>query len=147
MNKESGRSIVEMVLVLALMGVISIASIKAYHSGQNNNEINKIVELVSIASVNGLTKMKFLSDTSCASPGKFKDFDDLDCVDAKNIWSVIGKEKNDYKCISSLKADSTGRVKITFSPNCSKIKDNLTGQWGNHWNAEKDIYTPPRDEE
>lgn len=137
MNKESGRSMIEMILVLALMGVITIGSIKAYQNGNNQNEANKITELVSIASTNGLTKMKNYPNATS--------------------WQFIGKNKNDYSCISSLIINPyddshppkiiQGSVKINFGAGCDKIKNILIGQWGDRWNAEKNIYTPPKDEE
>lgn len=144
MKNETGRSMVEMMMVLALMGVLTIGGIMAYKDAQNKNKANTIHELVSIASLNSLTKMKLLSDVSC--PGeKFRDFNN-DCVDGRNIWNVIGKEKTDYKCISSLKADSRGKVQIIFA-GCDKVKKILTTQWGDFWNEGTNTYTPPKDDE
>ena len=133
MKHEFGRSMVEMIMVLALIGILTIGAILAYQNGQNQNEANKIHELVSIASINGLTKMKE--------------------YDNSKIWGVIGKvderAKGYYKCVTSLSVDKKGDVKITFSPDCNKVKNMLISQWGSHASGSGDTYTytPPRDDE
>lgn len=128
-KSEIGRSMIEMMAVLALIGIITIGSITAYKNGQNQSEVNKITELVSIASVNGLTKMKTLPDSG-----------------AHNIWTIMGKEKADYKCISSLEAKANGQVIVGFS-DCGKVKTIITGQWGSLWDDETNTYTPPYDDD
>ena len=126
MKKETGRSMIEMIMVLALIGILSIGAIMAYQNGQTQNEANKIHELVSIASLNGLTKMKDYSD--------------------ETIWNAIGKKKTDYKCVSSLSVNRNGNVRINFN-DCDKVKKILTSQWGSHWNSGNNTYTPPKDDE
>ena len=128
MQNESGRSMIEMIIVLILMGTLTIGGILAYKNAQNQSKATGIAELVSIASVNGLTKMK--------------DYDN------SKIWNVIGKKYDDYKkCVSSLSVKANGQVIITFKPDCDKIKKILTTQWGSFWKAETSTYTPPKDDE
>lgn len=128
MHNESGRSLIEMMMVLALIGLMTIGSIKAYQSGNDQNEANKIHELVSIASLNGLTKMKEKSGDAA--------------------WKSIGKEPDDYKCVdkNTFSFRANGSVRINFKASCDKVEKILTTQWGRHWNG-TDTYTPPKDDE
>lgn len=128
MLNDSGRSMIEMILVLALIGILSIGGITSYQNAQDQNDANKINELVSIASLNGLTKIKN--------------------YDNERIWTVIGKKQEDYGCIRSLAVRSNGQVDIQFD-GCRKVKGILLDQWGNHayGSEESYTYTPPREDE
>ncbi len=122
---ESGKSLVEMLAVLALIGVISMIGVMGYQSAIATNKANQISELVSIASMTGKTKMKG--------------------YDKNNIWNAIGKNKEDYKCVSSLSVESNGVVTIKFetTDDCQTVEQRATSQWGNRWNG-TDTYTPPQ---
>lgn len=125
MRNESGKSLVEMIAVLALIGVISIGGIFGYQSANASHKANQITELVSIASMTGKTKMK--------------------TYDNDNIWRAIGKNKEDYKCISKLSVNSNGTVTIEFTADsdCPTVKQRATSQWGSRWSEPK-TYTPPQ---
>lgn len=126
MRNESGKSLVEMLAVLALIGVISIGGIFGYQSANATHKANQITELVSIASMTGKTKMK--------------------SYDNGTIWRTIGKNKEDYKCVSSLSVNSNGTVTIEFTADrdCKTVKQRATSQWGNRWNESAKTYTPPQ---
>ena len=126
MRNESGKSLVEMLAVLALIGVISIGGIFGYQSANASHKANQITELVSIASMTGKTQMKNYGDGT--------------------IWRAIGKNKEDYKCVSSLSVNSNGTVIIEFKSDsdCQTVKQRATSQWGNRWSESDGTYTPPQ---
>ena len=129
MRNETGKSLVEMLAVLALIGVISIGGIFGYQSANASHKANQITELVSIASMTGKTIMK--------------------SYDNDNIWRAIGKNKEDYKCISSLSVDLNGKVIIGFGSDsdCQTVKQRATSQWGNRWNESAGTYTPAQNKD
>lgn len=126
MRNESGKSLVEMLAVLALIGIISIGGIFGYQSANASHKANQITELVSIASMTGKTKMKNYNNST--------------------IWRTIGKNNDDYKCISSLSVDLNGKVEIGFGSDsdCQTVKQRATSQWGSRWDESSKTYTPPQ---
>ena len=92
MNNESGRSMVEMLGVLAIIGVLSIGGIAGYTIAMNRYRANEIIDTAAKLAVIGMTK-NINGGTATAT------FDDL------NITSVGG-------CVSNMVADSAGVVTI-----------------------------------
>lgn len=54
---ESGRSITEMLAVLAIIGVLSISSLVGVQHLMNKNKVNSIIQTVNLASVQILTTL------------------------------------------------------------------------------------------
>ena len=126
MKHDSGRSMVEMIMVIALIGVLTLGSLYAYQTARNKSEANRIQELVSTASLNALTKMKNLPNSG-----------------EHNVWKVTGKEEEDYPCVDSLQASTDGNVSIQFTADCDDIKKLLVTQWGDQVSGNNPYtYTP-----
>ena len=67
-NNESGRSMIEMLGVLAIIGVLSVGGIAGYSKAMNKYRINKAVEQITLISGNIRTffgPQKYLSGEKC----------------------------------------------------------------------------------
>lgn len=98
MKNESGRSMVEMLGVLAIIGVLSIGGIAGYSMAMNRYRANNIIHAASQVSVIDMTR----------SGGTETDLDDV------GITAV--------DCVSGMTADEhQGVVEITLDGNCDDI--------------------------
>lgn len=125
-DSESGRSMVEMMGVLAIMGIIAIGGLAGFRSAMNKMSASKIVEI--IGEVSGEAQRR----NTCIYNEDLEDDDDFEipqCVD-----EIIGAEN--------------GQVLITFKEDCAEI-ENAVGNSFNKCRWEKDedhtyIYIPNR---
>ena len=93
MNNESGRSMVEMLGVLAIIGVLSIGGIAGYTIAMNRYRANEIIDTAAKLAVIGMTK-NINGGTATAT------FSDL------NITGNVGG------CVNAMTADNAGVVTI-----------------------------------
>ena len=63
---ESGRSMIEMLGVLAIIGVLSIGGLAAYNSAMDRNTANNILDYASKAGMNA-TEKKAAGKTDCTA--------------------------------------------------------------------------------
>ncbi len=98
MNNESGRSMVEMLGVLAIIGVLSIGGIAGYTIAMNRYRANEIIDTAAKLAVIGMTK-NINGGTATAT------FNDL------NITGNVGG------CVNAMTATNAGVV--TIEGNCS----------------------------
>ena len=90
-TNETGRSMVEMMAVLAIIGIITVGGMAGFRVAMNKVLANEIASLVAESSIYAQTHNKTIS------------FNDLD-----------GMEDRDIQCIESSKAFSNGQVTVTF---------------------------------
>ena len=98
MNTEHGRTMIETLGVLAIIGVITVGSLAGYRTAMNKLRANAITELVAEISVEAQTHNQRL------------DLSDLDDV-------------GEIHCLADMKGASNGQVKITFAEGCDDIKE------------------------
>ena len=127
MNNESGRSMVEMLGVLAIIGVLSIGGIAGYTIAMNRYRANEIIDTAAKLAVIGMTK-NINGGTATAT------FNDL------NITSNVGG------CVNAMTADNAGVVTIgtnSCSPGvqnailsiaAARAETTANGTTTKHWN-------------
>ena len=102
MKKEnnSGRSMVEMLAVLALAGIITIGGLAGFGTAMKKMKANDITEVIALASAYVLTHNVTItkSDIDKAIEGALPD------------------------CISGITAKEDGTVTVTFSEECNEVK-------------------------
>ena len=125
MNNENGRSIVEMMGVLAIMGILTIGGLAGFRSATNKMSASKIVEI--IGEVSGEAQRR----NGCINAEDDDDFKMPQCVE-----EIIGA--------------GNGQVLITFKPDdgCAEL-ENAVGNSFNKCRWEEDgdhtyIYIPNR---
>ena len=125
MNNENGRSIVEMMGVLAIMGIIAIGGLAGFRSAMNKMSASKIVEV--IGEVSGEAQRR----NGCINAEDDDDFEIPQCVE-----EIIGAEN--------------GQVLIAFETDdgCAEL-ENAVGSFFNkcRWEEDEDhtyIYIPNR---
>ena len=108
MNNENGRSMIETLGVLAIMGIITLASLAGYRVAMRKFRTNAITELMSEISMLGQTQNKCVT------------FDDME--EAGNMPS----------CLTNIKASQNGQVKIVFSneSECVELKKIIGTSFG-----------------
>ena len=104
MNNESGRSMVEMLGVLAIIGVLSIGGIAGYTIAMNRYRANEIIDTAAKLAVIGMTK-NINGGTATAT------FSDL------NITGNVGG------CVNGMTADNAGVVSIDGSSCSNGVKN------------------------
>ncbi len=100
MKNESGRSMVEMLGVLAIIGVLSIGGIAGYTMAMNRYRANEIIDAASKISVIAMTN----SNTTA------KDVADLGDIGSPTV-----------PCVTAMSGDADGVVDVTLDGNCSGI--------------------------
>ena len=125
MNNENGRSIVEMMGVLAIMGILTIGGLAGFRSAMNKMSASKIVEI--IGEVSGEAQRH----NTCYDATDDDDFEMPQCVD-----KIVGA--------------GNGQVLIAFETDdgCAEL-ENAVGSSFNKCRWEKDgdhtyIYIPNR---
>ena len=115
MNNESGRSMVEMLGVLAIIGVLSIGGIAGYTIAMNRYRANEIVDTAAKLAVIGMTK-------NINGGNEAATFGDL------NITGNVGG------CVSGMSADNAGVVTLTHT--CSEgVNNALESIAGAKWTS------------
>ena len=106
-TNEFGRSMVEMLAVLAIAGVITVGGMSGFRTAMNKMRANAIAEVIAEMSVNAQTQNRCL------------DLEDLD--DIENI-----------KCVEDMRGGTNGQVKITFKDDeqCDQIKELVGNTFG-----------------
>ena len=111
-TNESGRSMVEMLGVLAIIGVLSVMGIAGYTQAMRRYKANEAVASISMAAVvcgTGDThvsgfKGDFLKDVSCSDETvsfELADGIDVDTVKGLLKYATIGNDgKGTYKAVS-----------------------------------------------
>ena len=115
MNNESGRSMVEMLGVLAIIGVLSIGGIAGYTIAMNRYRANEIIDTAAKLAVIGMTK-------NINGGNETATFGDL------NITGDVGG------CVSGMTADNAGVVTLTqtCSPGVNNALESIAGvKWVN----------------
>ena len=105
MKNESGRSMVEMLGVLAIIGVLSIGGIAGYTMAMNRYRANEIIDTAS--------KVAIVAMTANAGAGGDADISDL----GNNIT---------IPCIAAdadIASDATGVVSINLEETCDGVAD------------------------
>lgn len=129
-NHENGRSMVEMLGVLAIMGIITVGGLTGFKTAMQKLRANAITELMVEMSVVAQTRNRCI---------KFDDLEDADEYELPN-------------CVDNIQSDPNGIVKITFSNDseCNAIKQIIGTSFGK---CKLDIkegvayYIPTRSEE
>ncbi len=89
-NAESGRSMVEMLGVLAIIGVLSIGGIAGYTMAMNRYRANEIIDVASKVAVIGMSKQ-----------------------DSKNAIMNEATTSTNVSGATAMTGDTTGKVTIT----------------------------------
>lgn len=110
MTNESGRSMVEMLGVLAIIGVLSIGGIAGYTVAMNRYRANEILDTAAKLAVIGMTK-------NINGAGNNATFADL------------GITGNIAGCVSAMTADANGLVSLTqtCSPGVNNAVNSIAG--------------------
>lgn len=103
MNNESGRSMVEMLGVLAIIGVLSIGGIAGYTMAMNRYRANEIIDAAAKVAVIAMTK----------TDGTNADLSD------------IGYDNETLAGLEGITANSTGTATITYDEGSSDITDTV----------------------
>lgn len=103
MNNESGRSMVEMLGVLAIIGVLSIGGIAGYTMAMNRYRANEIIDAAAKVAVIAMTK----TDSSNAT------------------LADIGYDNETLAGLEGITANSTGTATITYDAGSSDIIDTV----------------------
>ena len=98
MKNESGRSMVEMLGVLAIIGVLSIGGIAGYTMAMNRYRANEIIDTASKTAIIAMT----------ANAG----------VGAEYTWSNVK-----VPCADTITSDRYGNVSVKLSTGCDAVKD------------------------
>ena len=106
MKNESGRSMVEMLGVLAIIGVLSIGGIAGYTMAMNRYRANEIVDTAAKLSVIAMT----------ANGG----------VGQKTEWSTTSHGPLPG-CATKIESDRYGVVAITYDSKCTNIENVVNG--------------------
>ncbi|MBR6232021.1 MAG: hypothetical protein IKQ99_02865 [Alphaproteobacteria bacterium] len=99
-NNDLGRSMIEMLAVLAIAAIITIGGLSGFRKAMQKMKANDITETISLASTYAMTHGMTLT----------KD----------KINSMIDGELSD--CIDTITAKTNGIVKIKFTQDCAEIK-------------------------
>ncbi len=107
-NSEIGRSMVEMLGVLAIMGVLTLGGIAGFRSAMQRFRANGIAGLIAEMSVEAQTRNKCI------------DFDDLD-----DDWGLP-------ECVESVTGAGNGQVQLTFKEGseCQAIQEMVKNTFG-----------------
>ena len=100
---EFGRTMVEMLGVLAIMGILSLTAVFAFRTAMNKMTANKIVELV--------------GEMSLEAQG-YKDAISLDTLDV-----------DAPRCINKMTGAPSGQVLVDFLDNCDSIEALVSGSF------------------
>ncbi len=139
-TNESGRSMVEMLGVLAIIGVLSIGGIAGYSKAMNKYKINKTTDQVSMLVANIRTLFSSQNDYSGLTVKNAINFG----VVPNDMYTSEEAEKEDPKLtnafggevtIETAKARSGGRDEDAFVITYTNLTDEacvsmLTGDWG-----------------
>ncbi len=101
---ESGRSMVEMLGVLAIIGVLSIGGIAGYTMAMNRYRANEVIDAAS--------KMAIIAMTANGGAG----------ADTP-ITSLAQAGIGTVPCLSTISANKTGAVTITLDSGCNAVYD------------------------
>ena len=149
MNNENGRSMVEMIAVLAIMGIITIGGMSAFRSAMNKITANKIVELI------GEVSSEAQRRNTCYDAKDDDDFEIPECIEeieGAGNGQVLISFKTDDGCdelenavgnsFNKCKWESDGERTYIYIPNrgsaCKEEKPNRTGckTWYSGHNAD-----------
>ncbi len=114
MNNESGRSMVEMLGVLAIIGVLSIGGIAGYTMAMNRYRANELIDAAS--------KVAIVAMTANAGVGQ----DDTDLEDA-GIANV--------PCADTIVSTAKGVVTVTIDGDCDGVAAVMNTLAGNKASA------------
>ena len=94
-SSQLGRSMIEMLGVLAIIGVLSIGGIAGYSKAMTKHNINKAIEQISMIITNVQTLFSNTNDYSTLrekafSLGVFPD--DMEKIDERSAYNVFGQE-------------------------------------------------------
>ena len=104
---DSGRSMVELLGVLALIGVLSIGGIAGYTSAMNRLKANNIISLASEVAIIGMSKNR--------GAGGHADLSDLN-IDIASVPCLAGG--------SGLQSEGDGSVSISLTPQgCDEVRE------------------------
>ena len=106
MKNESGRSMVEMLGVLAIIGVLSIGGIAGYTLAMNRYRANEAVNVMSVASIYGMTAE--------GGEGAIVDFTDSGGASKVSVKNTLGISAFP-KGMTALHVEKNGTVRATFS--------------------------------
>ena len=115
MKNESGRSMVEMLGVLAIIGVLSIGGIAGYTMAMNRYRANEIIDAASKIGIIAMTKNDNSGNTAVAN---------LTDIGSPTIPCVTTTPA------SNIQGFSNGTVKITLNGTCSGIAQIITSIGG-----------------
>ena len=119
---EAGRSMIEMLGVLAIIGIISVSAIKGFSMAMNKLKANEIGELIAEVSVTAQT------NNQCLNLSNENDF----------LQKLDGFQKP--KCVQEISGGRTGQVKITFTNDkgCADVEHMVSMTFGKCRWVEKD---------
>ena len=127
-QKEQGRSMVEMLGVLAIIGVLSIGGIAGYTMAMNRYKANQILDLASKLSVmaqtgyaadaenwNGITEEMFneldMVDYG-GSGGAYETTFDVDKKGNVNVWSENNSIQNALRSVTGIDAPTSASLRV-----------------------------------
>ena len=96
MNNESGRSMVEMLGVLAIIGVLSVGGIAGYTQAMKKYKINEALNEISMAAVlcatgqgAAMPKGKFATTLTCESKTGVVSWDVVSGIEVKDVQAAL----------------------------------------------------------
>ncbi len=127
-QKEHGRSMVEMLGVLAIIGVLSIGAIAGYTMAMNRYKANQILDLASKLSVmaqtgyaadaenwNGITEEMYneldMVDYG-GSGGAYETTFDVDKKGNVNVWSENNSIQNALRSVTGIDAPTSASLRV-----------------------------------
>ena len=127
-QKEQGRSMVEMLGVLAIIGVLSIGGIAGYTMAMNRYKANQILDLASKLSVmaqtgyaadaenwNGITEEMYneldMVDYG-GSGGAYETTFDVDKKGNVNVWSENNSIQNALRSVTGIDAPTSASLRV-----------------------------------
>ena len=128
-QKEQGRSMVEMLGVLAIIGVLSIGGIAGYTMAMNRYKANQILDLASKLSVmaqtgytsnpdnwNGITGDMYnelgMVDYGWGGSGAYETTFDVDKKGNVNVWSENNSIQNALRSVTGIDAPTSASLRV-----------------------------------
>ncbi len=119
MKQESGRSMVEMLGVLAIIGVLSIGGIAGYTIAMNRYRANEVLDLAAKVSVMGMT----LENTGVS-------------VDHEDVGAPLPSS------ITAIAAGQNGVVRITWTEDGGDIEEAADNIAGTKYDPDTNLFRP-----
>ena len=126
-NNENGRSMVEMIAVLAVIGILTIGGMAGFNKAMNKMAVNKITHII------GEISTEAQVTNACVYAGADEDFEIPECV-------------------ASITGFKNGQVMVVFKEDCTEI-ENAVGssfaicKWDKMTTARTYYYVPNRGSE